>query len=206
MLLKKSLTYQKGITLIELLIAITLLGIIAAAGTAIDFTSRMALIRGTKRVDVRGRASFAMEHMVRHIRLANRVSPATGTVTGIKLRRDYDSSGSPLNTPEDFIDYWVEYQYSPPTTTANTIQYRYSTVKSLDPPGSWSSWETIAKGVLNPSVAPSYNLFDIKDGATDVPSVTITIMLRKFPGQPESVNNPEVTLKSRANLWCRGRI
>ncbi len=85
MLLKKSLTYQKGITLVELLIAFTLLGLIAAAGTAIDFTSRMALIRGKERVDVRGRASFAMEHMVRHIRFANEVSPTSGTVSTINL-------------------------------------------------------------------------------------------------------------------------
>ena len=99
MLLKKSLTYQKGITLVELLIAVTLLGLIAAAGTAIDFTSRMALIRGTKRVDVRGRASFAMEHMVRHIRFANKVSPTSGTgLTTIDLWRDDD------NTPGDITD------------------------------------------------------------------------------------------------------
>ena len=88
MLLKKSLTYQKGITLVELLIAFTLLGLIAAAGTAIDFTSRMALIRGKERVDVRGRASFAMEHMVRHIRFADEISPTSGTANAINLWLD----------------------------------------------------------------------------------------------------------------------
>jgi len=85
MLLKKSLTYQKGITLVELLIALTLLGLIAAAGGAIDFTSRMALIRGKERVNVRGRASFAMEHMVRHIRFAKEVSPTSGATSTINL-------------------------------------------------------------------------------------------------------------------------
>lgn len=99
MLLKKSLTYQKGITLVELLIAITLLGLIAAAGTAIDFTSRMALIRGTKRVDVRGKASFAMEHMVRHIRFANEISPTSGTATTINLW--IDDNNTPGNRADD---------------------------------------------------------------------------------------------------------
>ena len=89
---------KKGITLIELLIAVTLLGLVMAAAAAIDFTSRMALVRGTKKVDVSGRARYALEHMTRHIRFANNVSPTSGPAATIILWIDDN------NTPGDTAD------------------------------------------------------------------------------------------------------
>ena len=181
MILTRSLRCRNGITLVELLIAVTLLGIIAAAGTAIDFTSRMALIRGTKRVDVRGKASFAMEHMVRHIRFANKISPTSGTATTINLWIDDN------NTADNMAD-----------DTKLTYSFSANRILFSDTDHGISN-EVITDGVVNCR-------FGIDSWPGNYPhAVTITITLRKLPGQSESANNPEVTLKSRANLWCRGR-
>jgi len=200
----------RGFTLTELIIAVSLLGIVITGVAGIDLASRRSFISASRRARVQDGARYAMEHMVRKIRLANRIDPTSGSDTQILLRMDYDPSKptadpeSVLNTPGDFDDYWVEYQYSPPTTPANTIQYRYSTIKSVDLPDDWSSWETIAKGVLDPATE-LYNLFVVKDGATDVPIVTIIIKIRHYPDQPKSANNPEATLQTATALWCKGR-
>ncbi len=189
MFLKKSLTYQKGITLVELLIAITLLGIITAAGTAIDFTSRMALIRGTKRVDVRGRASFAIEHMARHIRFANRVSVSGWTSIHIWL--DYRNcdiqSVSALNTPSNFTDdYEAKYEYRP---ASKELRYAY-----IAPGGTWSSWNNME--VI----------------ATDVTTCRFTINNDPINNNPSNVtisititSGAEiVSLDTTVSFWCKG--
>ncbi len=181
MLLKKSLTYQKGITLVELLIAITLLGLIMAAGTAIDFTSRMALIRGTKRVDVRGKASFAMEHMARHIRFANEVS---GGGTSIHIWLDYKDcdiqSVSALKTPSNFTDdYEAEYKHE---VALNKLRYRYKWVGS----GVWSNWEDIATDVTACSFTISNDPSNVKI------SITVTSGVES------------VSLETTVSLWCKG--
>ena len=176
MLLKKSLTYQKGITLVELLIAITLLGLIAAAGTAIDFTSRMTLIRGTKRVDVRGKASFAMEHMARHIRFANKVS---GGGTSIFIGSDYNlQTGVALKTPSNFTDdYEANYQ-----VVSKKLRYRYRRVGLR-----WSNWEDIATDV-------TACRFTINN---DPPNVKISITITS--------GTESVSLETIVGLWCKGK-
>jgi len=181
MLLKKSLTYQKGLTLVELLIAITLLGLIAATGIVIDFTSRMALIRGKKRVEVRGKASFAMEHMVRHIRFANKVS---GGGINITIRSDYNlQTGAALKTPSNFTDdYEANYERE---VASNKLRYRYRSGS-----GGWGNWEDIA---------------------TDVTSCSFTIISSDPPGVEKVkismtvISGAEiVSLETTVSLWCRG--
>ena len=178
MILTRGLGRGRGITLVELVIALTLLGLIAAAGTAIDFTSRMALIRGKKRVDVRGRASFAMEHMVRHIRLANEVSNGGAS---IHIWLDYNLSTSPytpLNSADPNDDYEAKYE-----VVSKKLRYGYKWVGS----GVWN-WEDIATDVDSCSFAISSN-----------PSnVTISITLTS--------GAESVSLESTVSLWCKGNI
>ncbi len=185
MLLKKSLAYQKGITLVELIIALTLLGLIAAAGTAIDFTSRMALIRGKKRVDVRGKASFAMEHMARHIRFANEAS-VSGGGTIIEIRLDYKDcdiqSVSALNTASNVTDdYKAKYEYR---LASKELRYAY-----IPPGGTWPSWnnmEVIATEVTACSFTINNN----------PPNVKISIRLTS--------GAEIVSLETTVSLWCKG--
>ncbi len=187
MFLKKSLTYQKGITLIELLIAMTLLGIIAAAGTAIDFTSRMALIRGRNRVDVRGKASFAMEHMARHIRFANEVS---GGGSSIQMRLDYEDcdiqSVSALNTPSNFTDdYEAKYEYIE-EFKGGTKELKYAYIPLGGTWPSWNDMEVIATDVTAVS-------FTINN---DPSNVTILITIKS--------GVEAVSLETTVSLWCKG--
>ena len=182
MFLKKSLTYQKGITLIELLIAITLLGLIMAAATAIDFTSRMALIRGTKKVDASGKARYALEHMTRHIRLANEI--ISSSATNIVIRSDYDlSTGFATKTPSEFSDDWVaEYDYE---ATSDELRYRHKPVGGL---WGFDDWEEIVTDVTSCN-------FTVRDNGVP-PSIDISITVTS--------GTESISLDTTVGLWCKG--
>ncbi len=175
---------KKGITLIELLIAATLLGLIMTAATAIDFTNRMALIRGVKKVDASGKARYALEHMTRHIRLANEVS---GGGTNIVIRSDYDlSTGLANKTPSRFTDDWeAEYGYQ---AASEKLSYRYRSPGFWGVPGPWSSWEDIATGVASCN-------FTVNDNGVP-PSVDISITVTS--------GTESISLDTTVGLWCKG--
>ena len=120
---------REGFTLTELIVVVSFLGIVVMAVGGIDLVSRRSLIAANRKARVQDEVRYAMEHMVRKIRLANRIDPTSGSgYTQIQLRMDYDPSKptddpeSVLNTPGDFNDYWVGYQY---LADEKKIQYRY---------------------------------------------------------------------------------
>ncbi|MEA3560841.1 MAG: prepilin-type N-terminal cleavage/methylation domain-containing protein [Candidatus Omnitrophota bacterium] len=196
---------EKGFTLVEVLIAITLVFLIGAAIVNIDFASRIGFIQAGNKSKVINEARFAMKHITRNLRLANQVSInslPSGIIT-MTLRLDYDlSTNTPLNTPSDFTDdYECQYRYQP---AQRKITYAH---KSLAGGGGWGVFEDIT----NPSIAGGAGgdvtacSFNFLGGPASVPAVTITIKVRAKAGLPVSPSNPEVNLQTKVILRCRGR-
>ena len=117
---------EKGFTLVEVLITITLVFLIGAAIVNIDFASRIGFIQAGNKSKVSNEARFAMKHITRNLRLANQAKVIAGG-TRITLRLDHDlSTNTPLNTPSDFTDdYECRYEYQ---AGPHKIRYAYKKV------------------------------------------------------------------------------
>jgi Tfp pilus assembly protein PilW len=175
---------RKGISLIELLIAVTLISVVGLAIVSIDFASRMGFIQAGKRAKVSDEARFAMGHITRHIRLANRINPTSGNnLTQIQIWIDDDKDPSNFSN-----DTMLTYSLS-----GNQILFSDTDAGITN--------EVIAQGVTSCD-------FTVQDGTGSVPVVTISITVVDRPTPPPplgSPNNPRVTLESKASLWCKGR-
>lgn len=177
-----NLTSKKAFTLVELLIAFTLLGVIAAAALAIDYTVRNALVRGTKRVNVYGKASFAMEHMIRHVRLAN---DAELKPNKLLITSDYNlGDGSVLGTPSDITDdYEARYEYD---RGRSELIYKYKQKQD------GTNWNKIpAKDIITDVADCNFTIH------SDPPNVEISITVTS--------GTESVTLHTTVGLWCKGR-
>ncbi|MEA3328211.1 MAG: prepilin-type N-terminal cleavage/methylation domain-containing protein [Candidatus Omnitrophota bacterium] len=199
---KGTMDLKKGVTLTELLVAVTLISLIGAAAASINFSSRMGFIQAGKKARVSNEARLGMDHIVRHIRLANRVQKVWWFLF---LWLDYDLNiNTPLNTPADFTDdFMCLYVYFP---WQKKIRCGFS-----GPGGGGWSWEDIT----NPRTAQGAGAditacaFNVQDGSADVPIVTvqITAVDKSIPPAPPqgTANNPVVTLTTKTALWCKGR-
>ena len=172
---------KKGVTLIEILIAVTLISLVGAAVANINFVSRMGFLQAGKKVKVSDEARIAMEHMVRHIRLANRINPASGNnLAQIQIWIDDDKD------PADFTnDTMVTYQW-----LSNQILFSDTDVGITN--------EVIAREVTSCD-------FTVQDGPGFTPIVTIAITVVDKAALPVSANNPQVGLQTEVALWCKGR-
>ncbi len=110
---------KKTITLIELLIAISLLSVVVLGAIAFVQASRQFLGSSERRVEVLNEATFILEHIHKNILLGighrNRLSTAlvpNPAVLGspgadnifIVIFQDMDLAGNMLNTPENYLD------------------------------------------------------------------------------------------------------
>lgn len=105
----------RSVTLIELLIAISLLGILVLAFTSIDLFSRYHVITADFRTQLQNKASTLLEHMSKYISqgIGNVSNPAAikhTTQEWIKVRLDRNSNGQP---DDNDTDDWIAYRYIP---------------------------------------------------------------------------------------------
>jgi prepilin-type N-terminal cleavage/methylation domain-containing protein len=101
---------QNGVTLIELLVAVSLISVVFVAVTGV-YISAKKVMGGLEGRDISLGGAIAIEHMSRNIGLGNRVEllDANKQVT---IRRDYSSSTAPLNTPSNTTDdSFIRYRF-----------------------------------------------------------------------------------------------
>ena len=187
----------RGVTLIELMVSVSLLWIVVIAVAGIDLASRRSLISANRRARVQDEARFAMEHMVRNIRLGNEISPTSGTnLTNVRVRINRDVNGNPLNSPADTSDdTWVRYDFD---STNYRILYVPPTLTEPTSPGD----EVLAKDITNLD-------FDILNQPVQPVFLTIDLTAAYVPSayDPSSVdpNNPGATLHGGVNLRCKAK-
>lgn len=207
-----------GITLLELLIAISILVMIGVGAMGLHIASRRALASAARLAGVHDEARHAMEHMVRNIRLGNLIDSDANSATPltplpfntneIHVRMDWNpttSPSSPINSPANFDDdYEVWYRYD-----SNQIQVNYRSPPWTAPgPGAWSGWVPIAAGIVDPTVLSS-PIFTIENDPASPIFLTIDLTAAHDAStyDPTSVDpdNPGVTLQAGVNLRCRAR-
>ncbi len=178
---------KKSLTLIELLIAITLLSVIILAISNIDLFTYFHTISADRRVKVQNEVSYVLEHMTKEISKAigDVNNPATNTTAisgGIGVYVDLASDGSAGDGRRGTGgDRWIGYRRS-----TNDFQYCSNCGSGVNP--SCSSWDTLSGRITNFTRSVTDNYVDV------------SITARWQPAQAASSDNPEVTMRTKIKM------
>ncbi|MFC1703634.1 type II secretion system protein J [Candidatus Omnitrophota bacterium] len=180
---------KRGLTLTEVLIVTALLGVVVGAVTCVDITARNMLNQAERITKVNNEASLAMEHIVRNLHLAigcaGCVDPLVdGTERGVRIL----NGGRDLEIRQDDGDA----RYDPAVDPFN-MRYRFAFAShEIEVNDGLGPWESLAENIRDGVIFSSAN--------HDTPWIDVRITARFDPTQPESLENPEVTLRSRVLL------
>ncbi len=103
---------KRSLTLVELIIAIVLLGVVVLGVMAFDSASRQFLRSSERKVEVLNELTLIMEHIHKNTLLgigdannpAIAVTESPGGVFNVTIRQDLATNGNPLNTPQNYGD------------------------------------------------------------------------------------------------------
>ena len=188
---------HKGFTLTEVLIAVTLTGLVILAITSVDITSRQFFGDIKEQIQVQDETNIAMEQMVKNVQLgigditspgvAEGVTPSPYSEQILMIRRDYNN---PL-TPSDYSDdIWIGYALDAREGHEGELFFCPNTAYDhrAGEDGGESRHEIIGNRVTTFT-------FSIADN-----TVSLTITARNDPSEAEGPENPETTLTSSAVL------
>lgn len=189
---------NKGLTLIELLVTITMLSLVMAAVVTI-FT---ASFRGQGRVlasqELLNQTSHATEYMGRALRMAKKDN-SSGDCTGTAyLNYVKTESGQGIR----FLNYQSKCQEFRLDTSTDRLQERKSTDNSASSFGSWVDLTSDKVEVLSFNIGPDVSW---EQGDTEQPRVTLFFEIKGKASVLKSGEEPLVkaqTTVSQRNLDC----
>lgn len=186
---------KKGFSLVELIIAISLMGLIILAIVAVDVGSRGFLRTSDDESALQNEANFIMESIVKDLEKSfkgTKNNPSVQVTDGstvvasgntLEIRNRASGSSFELSNSK-----WVRYKFD---SAAKTIKQQTCGGTSVSSEGkctgSWSNSQQLIKNIVTACV---FN-FD-----TDTAVVGITITARAKPSENPGQDNPEVILES----------
>lgn len=185
---------KSGLTLMELLIAISFLGLVVLSAVAINTTANRFLTTQNNQVRVANQAENTLELIAKDIMLSfgepgneafNIFDPGPISGNELKLRRvDVAPEGADAN------DILSAYRYDGAT---NSIEFKADLWGPVD-------WVTIARNIV--IINPIFQAIDVNgDGnALNDNLIRVEITCRQDPSQPASVNNSEVTVATAVRI------
>ena len=185
---------QRGFTLVELLIAMVLVGVVATA----VYASFISGVEASSSRDLQARtqnsARGAIDEFTRDVRQA--VSP-DGIIPPV--------AAAPTATS---IELWVDNNRSLTATTATPVRVRYSLsgtnfVRQTLSGTTWSTEDVLASGVANGSTA-LFTSVDINGAATVIPGAVATISLLLILG--DRAGRATTTTELQADVTLRNRF
>jgi type II secretory pathway pseudopilin PulG len=152
---------EDGITLVELAVTMLVMGIIATVFLTVLTSVQTSLAREENRSETMDQARVAMETMDRDIR--------SGSVLCAVPVTSPTNFGLSVYTQSNDDPRWIQYQLVTSTDLLQRRQYLSS---------AWTSWSTVATGVVNDSTAP----FAIDTSATaGSRTVGVTLLVNANP-------------------------
>lgn len=183
------ISQKKAITLMELLIAVSLIGLLSIGIWSIDLFSRHQLMTSDRRARAQNEASFALEHMAKEIikAIGDKDNPAANTTaidtdTAIRvyvdLAPDGQSPGDGQRGTEG--DCWRAYRYR---GAGASIGDRYQIWYYPDYINLPNSYEVIARKIsyFGPTIIDNYVNIDLKS--------------RYDPSTAVTIDNPQVEMR-----------
>lgn len=187
-----------AVTLIELLIAIMLIGVIIIAIANIEVFSRFHVTAADRRTKLQNEISFALDHMNK--RITNAIGYSTNWAVlrepyagGERIRVRIDSNGNGKVDPTP-TDTWIAYRHENLGTTDSVIRF-YPTIAS-------TSNEIISHKILLDSGVVVKGVefignFNPTTNYLEDNVLEVKITARWQPDQPATQDNPEVTMRSK---------
>lgn len=184
---------QGGFTLVELLVAMLLVGVVAAAVYASFISGVEASSSRDSQARAQNDARMAMEEFTRDVRQA--ISP-DGLIPPV--------AAAPTSTS---IELWVDNNRALTATTASPKRVRYrlsgtNFVRQVLTGTTWSAEEVLAPAVVNGSTA-LFTSVDINGAATVIPGAVATISLRLILGDRSGRASTTTELQADATLRNR---
>ena len=190
--------YNKSVSLVELLIASALIVLIAVGFTSIDIFSRHHVLNAERRVKMQNELAYALETVNKAV--ARGVvdlayppgdpahSPLVLLADGFQVKVDNDST----STPWDFTS--INFTLKPaPSGNDNYLKYQVGAEPE----------ETLASHILpgvnfgslpSPPTKPTNGLYvKLLNNGT---MIEIALVARWKPNEAESIDNPQVSMKS----------
>lgn len=201
---------SRGLTLIELLIALVLLSLVVLGFSSIVLFSRYHVISADRRAKLQNNLSYILEHMTKQIAkaignekidLAYSVIDERNSVSGVTdtsaVRVYVDGN---LNGQRDTVagsDYWKAYRFRNYGGQAYSVNYCLECLtKACSNANCAVAWETLGNNITNFSISKPANA----DNTLSYNYVDVDIAARWFPGQPVSVDNPEINMRTRIKM------
>jgi type II secretory pathway pseudopilin PulG len=184
-----------GITLVELLVAIALIGLLVVGISSLDTYARFYLLTSDRRTQIQNEGSYILEHMTKNIRKAigsvsNPGALRHSSEAWIKARPDRNGNGRP---DDDGSTDWIAYRYIP----ANyEIQYHEQYPPGEREPEDWP--ETGGKVISHRLAGFSFDLTDTNN------TVFVDIAVCWDPSEANeecgNVDNPQVYMRTRIKM------
>jgi hypothetical protein len=183
---------RKSVTLIELIIAVTLVAVIILGINSISIFSHYQVVSSDRRSRLQNEVSFCLDHMTKHI------SQAVGDLSRDPIAWYDDSRGirvrvddNPANGEADATDTWIGYRHED-----NRILYF-----SSDPDGTHTlPSEVISHRILTSDLGASPNTWGVVFDRNEFNNLVVIVRARWDPALPVSNDNPEVSMQSIIHL------
>lgn len=197
-----------GLTLIELMIAIVLMGMLVLGFYSIDLFSRYHVISSDKRAKLQNEISYAIEHMSKYVQQANGNlsrnaiqyyplgSPST-SATGFRVYIDLRNPQTPADLTDDgYIDYTLSLNTLMVACTANGGTCSFT-------PATENLTGKIIAGVAGDTIMPESPDKGFYIKITDQGmAVDVGLVGRHSPLVAASPDNPQVSMKTRLISSC----
>jgi len=175
---------KKSVTLVELLISITLLGIIVLGATAFHLSSERFLSSSEKKTQVLNDLTFVLQHLHKNVLLGtgdyNNSGvdvPDAGVLT---IRQDIDAAGNSNFTPADYGDDRIVVYTFGIAASPNSVMFS-------DDDG--ATWEELTRYFIDLGVPDAFDI-NVVNGGVEITN----FVLRLEPGSDvDPSSNPEVT-------------
>jgi Tfp pilus assembly protein PilE len=174
---------NRSITLVELLISVTVVGVIILSFYSIDTFSRNQVVNSDRRTKLQNELSYALDHMGKYVQqgIGNNSSAANqgiqSTASGFRVRVDFNNPQTPLALTDDA---WINYSLNSNNLTTSCTPIGAGTC------GSFTA-ETFSGRII--TFTPQ-----VGDNGT---TVNVYLVGRYDPAQAASQRNPQVEMRTK---------
>ena len=179
---------QNALTLIELLIAVALIGIMAVGVSSLSTFAQFHLVTADRSAQAQYEASFVLEHMAKQVyRGIGDINNAAVQLssTNREMRVYIDADGDGIRDPFG-DDYTIAYRW---VSAQNELQY-CDECSDISCSGCTAGWEVISDRITDFNRSWNSNLN----------YVTVTIESRFDPVVARSISNPQITMQNRIEM------